>query len=119
MGFNICWWRYLPNAGQDHDATYSKLMGGQDCPELETLPIDEIRARIADAFSDTWEQIGPDSWQGEKGMGELYITEKCINLTGYGDLGEDLGVLVDIMTEFNCPAFDPQSGDRHGRELYA
>jgi hypothetical protein len=116
MGFDICWWRYSRNAVQDHFGTSFRLREGSDTSELEPLPIDHIRQRIAEVLDGTWERVGADCWQNGSGVFQFRMNETFIDLTGYGDLGDDLGAIAAIMDEFHCPAFDPQFGSRHGTD---
>ena len=115
MAYDIGWWRYSADTSHNHFETYAALLTEGSTPEVETLPVKKIRASISQALCANWEQTSPDSWQNDSGAFELSISDRCVVFHGYGDYGNALGKLVDIMSEFHCSAFDPQSGERRGR----
>ena len=114
MGYSMSWWRYSTETNQDHSKTYSALLAAGPTPQVETLPIKNIRTSISQALCANWEQTSQDCWQNDLGAFELSISERCVVFDGYGDYGKALGKIADIMSEFQCPTFDPQSGERHG-----
>ena len=116
MGYDIGWWRYSADAVQDHFETYSALLAAEPTPQVETIPAKKIRTSISQALCTNWEQTSPDSWQNDSGAFELSISERCVVFHGYGSYGSALEKLVDLMGEFHCPAFDPQSGQRRGSD---
>lgn len=110
MGYDIGWWRYSADAVQDHFETYSALLDKGPTPQLETLPVKKIRTSISQALRVNWEQTSPDSWQNDTSAFELSISDRCVVFHGYGDYRNALEKLADIMSEFHCSVFDPQSG---------
>ena len=97
--------------------------GEAKVPFLYSLPVDELISRIRSSLPDhlidensalcEWE----GSWEFEEGAYQVNVHKQHASFSGYGDWGDDnLGKLVGIFLELNCPAFDPQTGQRHGQD---
>ena len=115
MGYDMYWWRYVEEGQRNHDSTLEKLCNGiKDIPDLEKLPMARIRTRIGEMVKGDWHD---DEFVSEEDAFELYTGDQHVHYCGYGDFENSLGRLVEVMTEFHCPAFDPQTGERHGEEI--
>lgn len=113
MSYNLEFWRYEPGITLDHKEVCQKLSGGHEVAGLETLPITEIRGRIADVFAQGWQQEGDDTWEGKSGVFQLYTTSQYVRATCYGLTGNDMNKIIDVLLEFNCPLYDPQVDERY------
>ena len=125
MSYDLNFWRYRDEAKlrrpAEHLAAYQELCerGDQaDVPDLDELPVDEIRDKVAAIFDPKrWEMIGAGFWESLDGSNagiEVGVSTLAVrfDLRG-GWTAEDANMLIDAMNEFGLPLFDPQVGD-HG-----
>lgn len=96
----------------DHQAAYEQLSDGNNVDGLEDLPIDQIRARIAQSFTQSWQQIDKNTWEGETGAFQLFTTHQFFRVTCYGLSRDAMNSIIDVLVEFRCPLYDPQVGER-------
>ncbi len=119
MGFDIGFWRYnKAPLGGDHLKAYSKILNNIKVEEVAELPVDEIKERISEKFEmQWWHKDKNGNWEGATHNFQIFLKTQLVLVSCYGDLGDNFEDFIDIMTEFKCPGFDPQSGTRHGSEF--
>ena len=52
MSYNLSFWKYKENSYLDNHKVYETLCDEGNIEGLENVPVDEIREKIAKAFSD-------------------------------------------------------------------
>ena len=111
MGMNYNFWKYKDGVFLDNQKTYEALSSGDYVDGLEELPINAILDKVAQAFTD-YKQDGFDksSWESEtKGSFQTYTTPQIFRVDIYGKMPrENIDKFIGIMSEFNCPLYDPQ-----------
>ena len=112
MSYDLNFWRYTPGSSGDHQSVYERLSDGQHVEDLEDLPIQEIRAEIATAFSDGWTQSGPDHWECSSAAFQLFTTPQFLRVDCYRMGGEDMNRFIDVLQRYGCPLYDPRVGER-------
>ena len=56
MSYNLSFWKYKENSYLDNHKVYETLCDEGNIEGLENVPVDEIREKIAKAFSD-WNKL--------------------------------------------------------------
>lgn len=112
MSYDLNFWRYKSGIQLSHQAVYEQLSDGNEVEGLEDLPIDEIRRRIAEEFAKDWQQLDHNTWEGESAAFQLYTTSQFFRVDCYGVLEEEMNRIIDVLSEFGCPLYDPQVGQR-------
>lgn len=112
MSYDLNFWKYRPGITLDHQRTYEQLCDAREVEGLEPLPIDAMLARVGQAFAD-WEQLDDRTWEGADGLFQVYTTPQFFRFDCHGMDGEDMNKLIDIGSEFGCPLYDPQVGERY------
>ena len=116
MSYDLDFWRYKHDAGgnANHQDIYERLSDGQRIDVLEELPIDEIMKRVNEVFSTGgWKKLDDLNWASENGAFQLYTTSQLFRVDCYGMDGNDVNKFIDIASEFDCPLYDPQVGERY------
>jgi hypothetical protein len=112
--YELLFWQYQDGIYLNHHLVYEALVEQQEVEGLETLPVDVILNRFHTVFS-SWEKVDENSWKNPKGKGAFQIkkTPQSIKIDCYGTEGKTMNLLVDTMTEFKCPLYDPQVPERY------
>ena len=112
MSYDLNFWKYKKGASRDHAAVYEAACDGETVEELESLPIRDIREKIAVTFSG-WEMIDANHFDGdERGAFEIFTTPQFVRFTCYGMREADMNLLMDVLLGFGCPLYDPQISER-------
>jgi len=112
MSYDINFWkqqRPLPLSPQE---IYEKLSQREQVEGLAKLPIDQILARLKQAFPDFDPSEEFPLAETSEGSIEFIWTDYHFRFDIRGICG-DCQKLVDIMREFDCPMYDPQAGKRY------
>ena len=88
------------------------LAGGNAVNGLEYLPIERIKSRITDEFSQDWQKLDQVTWEHNSAGLQLYTTSQMVCVYCSGLAGEDMNRIIDVLLEFGCPLYDPQVGQR-------
>jgi len=113
MSYDLDFWKYQPGVVLSHQEVYEKLSNGSAVDGLEEIPIPKILKRVNEVFSLAgWRKIDDAHWESEKGSFEIYTTPQFLRVDCYSMAGEDMNLFIDIATEFGCPLYDPQTGER-------
>ncbi len=113
MSMDLDFWKYKEGVYLDNKAVYERVCcDGEEMEGLETLPISDIMKRVEQAFSD-WEKLDDKHYEHEKRGGvELFTTPQAVRFDCYGLSYDDMNMIIDIMSEFGCPLYDPQVSER-------
>jgi hypothetical protein len=112
MSYDLDFWRYKAGVKLDDERVYDALSDGQRVDGLEDLPIDEIVRRLTESFAD-WQKLDDATFDGgERGSFQVYTSPQFFRVDCYGMNGDEMDKFVDIGTEFGCPLYDPQVGQR-------
>lgn len=109
MSVDYSFWKYQQGAVHDDGRIYMALCDGEELAELQPLPIQEIRERIHEVFSD-WDWLDEDNCE-KQGFGSLalHTTPKLVRFDCYGMSERSLNLFIDVLTkEFGIPVYDPQ-----------
>jgi hypothetical protein len=110
MSYDLNFWKYKQNIYLNNQAVYEQCSDEQIVDGLENLPIDNIVADIANAFSN-WNRVSSDAWEG-KGAFQIFTTPQFVRINCYGMESEDMNKFIDVMLEYGCPLYDPQVPQR-------
>jgi len=113
MSYDLNFWRYKSRIRLVHKTVYEQLSNGQSVDGLEDLPIDAIVRRVSETFSD-WKKVDDVTYDGgERGRFQLFTTPQFFRVDGSGLSGDEMNKFIDIGSEFGCPLYDPQAGQRY------
>lgn len=112
MSYDLDFWRYREGVTLNHQDVYERLSDGEKVDGLIDLPVKDILTRIAEAFSADWTRVDDYSWESDRGAFQLFTTDQFVRIDCYGTNGDDMNIIVDILSEFDCPLYDPQVGQR-------
>jgi hypothetical protein len=113
MSYNLAFWRYRDNHPHDHNATYDSLMDGKRLDFIESLPIALIRTRIAEVFDGLMKREA-DAWENGDGAFMLETSAQFVVFVCTHSTNTDyFNMMIDIMKEFECPLYDPQTEVRY------
>ena len=113
MSYNLSFWKYKENSYLDNHKVYETLCDEGNIEGLENVPVDEIREKIAKAFSD-WNKVDENSFENSnKGAFQITTISQSVMIDCYGMDGEDMNKFIDILFEYGCPLYDPQVGERY------
>lgn len=112
--YTLLFWRYRDGIYLNHHLVYEAIIEKQEVEGLEELPVNVIVNRISSVFSN-WEKVDENSWKNSKGKGAFHIktTSQSIQIDCYGTEGKAMNLMVDTLSEFNCPLYDPQVPERY------
>lgn len=114
MSYDLDFWKYKPGIVMNHQDVYEKLSDGYHVDGLEELPIPQFLKRVKEVFlADGWEQLDELNYESDKGAFQIYTTPQFFRVDCYGMEGEDMNKFLDIASEFGCPLYDPQVGERY------
>jgi hypothetical protein len=116
MSYDLNFWNYTNEPGNNfnHQEVYEKLSDGNKVDGLENLPIEIILKRVNEVFSsEGWEKLDDLNWEGKNGAFQIYTTPQLFRIDCYDMEGEDMNKFIDIASEFGCPLYDPQVGNRY------
>lgn len=113
MSYDLNFWRYKPRIRLVHQTVYEQLVDGQHVDGLEDLAIDAIVRRVSETFSD-WEKINDRTFDGgARGGFEIFTTPQFFRVDCRGLSDDAMNKFIDIGSEFGCPLYDPQAGQRY------
>lgn len=113
MSMDLDFWKYKNNVEQNHKEVYEQACcGGVELPVLESLPIEEIRGKISNVFKD-WTAMDGDTYEKEgHGSFSIFTTSQIVRFDCYDMGGDEMNTFIDIMAEYGCALYDPQTGER-------
>lgn len=113
MSYDLDFWRYKAGVTLDDQDVYERLSDGQFVEGLEELPIDKMRARIAEIFNVGWTKLDFNTWDSGKKSFQVFTTRQFFRVDCYGLTGDEMNSIIDLAHEFRCPLYDPQEGKRY------
>ena len=115
MSYDLHFWRYKSGIDLDHQTVCETLMNGEAVDGLETLPVDEVKQRLNEVFTGAWQSVGDGTWERDAGGAfQLYTTPQFVCAHCYGMAGDDMNRIIDVLLEYDCPLYDPQTVERFG-----
>ncbi|MFH6992960.1 hypothetical protein [Flavobacterium sp. FlaQc-48] len=113
MAYDLNFWKYKSNIYFDNQEVYKRCSEEEIVEGLEELPIDSIRKEIENEFSE-W-KIDNDSWQNPSGKGAFQIsnTTQFVRFDCYNMTGDDMNRIIEVLLQFDCPLYDPQTSTRY------
>jgi len=114
MSMDLDFWKYKVGVPHDDGAVYQRACcDGELVEGLEELPIHQILAQVAAAFSDwTVQDGGRDFEKAGRGAFQIFTTSQIVRFDCYNMGQDDLNALMDVLLEFGCPLYDPQISTR-------
>jgi hypothetical protein len=112
MSYDLYFWRYKAGVKLEHQQVCELLADSKRVDGLEELPIDEVLLRVNQVFAD-WEKLDDVTFEsGDRGAFQVFSTSQSFGVNCSGMPGEEINKFIDIGTEFKCPLYDPQVGER-------
>ncbi len=113
MSYDLNFWRYQPRIRLDHKAVHKQLSAGQHVDGLEDLPIEDIVRKVSKTFAG-WKKLDDVTFDGgARGSFKLFTTPQFFRVDGSGLSDDELNKFIDIGSEFGCPLYDSQAGQRY------
>lgn len=114
MSINLNFWKYEAGADHNHAYVYEKACSDGELVEgLERLPISKILEKIDSAFSG-WTALEKNTYEKEGYSAfQIFTTPQIVRFDCYAMEGEDMNTIVDILFEFDCPLYDPETSTRY------
>lgn len=112
MSYDLLFWRQRSEDTRLAKEIAHALSGGEQIFGLDHLPIERIMSRVNDRFPLRVDG-GLAYWDGgAAGMFELYHSVQYIHFCCRQLAADHCNALVDIMSDFGCPLYDPQVNQR-------
>jgi hypothetical protein len=112
LSYDINFWKQQRPLALSAQEIYERLNKKEPVEGLAKLPVDEILARLKAAFPDFDPAESFPLARTSEGSIEFFWSDQHFRFDIRGICG-DCQKLVDIMSEFGCPMYDPQEGKRH------
>lgn len=81
MSYNLSFWKYKENSYLDNHKVYETLCDEGNIEGLENVPVDEIREKIAKAFSD-WNKVDENSFENSN-KGAFQIEDIFVDVSHF------------------------------------
>jgi hypothetical protein len=118
IGHQLVFWQRDGGTVNDARAVYEDLIDGREVVGLRTLPIDDIASAILATFPTAVRgPNGPSEWiywvsTDERSSFEVEWSRQHVSVEMRPLNKEIANCLIDIMCEFRCPLYDPQTNER-------
>ncbi len=112
MTYDLNFFKEQPGVEIDMQAAYEQLSLEKDVPGLAELPVERMLARIKELYPDEWTQYGDGHWESTEDALEVMLTPYFLRVDFPGLGREDLEAMMELAREFDCPLYDPQTGER-------
>jgi hypothetical protein len=113
MSYDLTFWKQELTATQTPSHIYGELLEGRTVEGLETIETAEFTKLIHQRFPGIVTDGGLTFWEGgERGMFELHTSDQHVHIVCREMSGEDMNVLIEIASTFDCPLYDPQVDKR-------
>lgn len=115
MSYDLNFWRYKKGACLDNQEVYEKCSDGYLVAGLDNLPVDVILKDIQTEFLDWRMENGHLEYENpdENGAFQIFYTPQFIRFDCYGMIGDNMNRIIEIMSFYNCPLYDPQVEKRY------
>ena len=114
MSYDINFWKQERQLNLSPEEIYGKLCKGEVVEGLAKLPVEQIHAKLKQAFPD-YEAQRWSTVQTSEGSIEFSWSDYHFRFDIRGICGE-CQKLVDVMRDFGCPMYDPQVNKRYDSE---
>ncbi len=112
MTYDLNFFKEQPGVEIDALAVYEQLCDEHEVPGLVELPVERMLARIKEMYPDEWTQYDDGHWESSEDVIEV-TSRPCFLRVDFPALGrEDLEAMMELAREFDCPLYDPQTGER-------
>jgi hypothetical protein len=112
LSYDINFWKQERSLALSAQEIYERLNGKEPVEGLAKLPVADIIARLKAAFPDFDPSEDFPLAGTSEGSIEFFWSDYHFRFDIRG-IGGDCQKLVDVMTEFGCPMYDPQEGKRY------
>jgi len=119
VSYDLVFWRYATGDRRDPRNVFDDLMGGGAPSDVGRLPIDEILAALVEAHAGAVrEPSGPGrewvDWVASDGRSSFQVEWSDRHLVVFcrGASDDDMNRIIDIVSSFGCPLYDPQTSER-------
>jgi hypothetical protein len=112
MSCDINFWKLERPLILSAQEIYTRLCDGEEVEGLAILPVEDILAKLKEAFPDFDPSENYPLVQTSEGTIEFSWSNKRFRFDLRG-ICSDCQKLVDIMTDFGCPMYDPQEDKRY------
>jgi hypothetical protein len=122
MSYDLYFWNQNAKCESNPNEVMEALNNGIDIIGLERLPTDDILKKIKQAFPEISENktTNPSTpmqllWDSPKDNSCFLIdwSNYHIGIEGHDVDGDIYNKIIDIMLEYNCPLYDPQTETRY------
>jgi hypothetical protein len=112
MSYDLSFWKEKPGIRLDPQETYERLSNGEQVDGLEELPTEQMLELVGIRFREGWEQLDKQTWEADSKGFQVYTTPQFFRVDCGGLTGDEMNLFIDIASEFGCPLYDPQVGER-------
>jgi hypothetical protein len=118
MSYELVFWRQEAMMSRSSREIYESLRAGERVEGLSTLPLDDFLARIVEACPGAVRGANDEAqtieWDGGNGEDSFQVTwsDQCVRVDCRRVALDVVNALVDVARSFNCPLYDPQTGER-------
>ena len=112
MDYELVFWKYKDGIYKNNQRVYTLLSRGEEVYGIEDLPVEDILEDIAEVFQD-WKQVEEDEYEkANSGFFQFLVTKNFVRFNCYQMDENDMNKFIDIMSEYDCPLYDPQENIR-------
>jgi hypothetical protein len=116
MPYILAFWRDADDERRNPGRVYDALCDSKAVDGLATLPITDMQQRLRDVFDPILPRSDPYAWEGADGV-DMFLVESgpqhLFVVAGHSTSTDHYNTMIDIMKEFGCPLFDPQTNMRY------
>ena len=115
MSYDLYFWRYEDESAPSTGAreVYEGLSDGVTPKGLASLVVEDVKSAVADVMGRAgWTQDGV-FWERKGVIAEIYVEDRHVQVCLRGKwTGDDANRLIDVMSGFGFPLYDPQTSER-------
>jgi hypothetical protein len=115
MSYDLDFWKYKKGIYLDNQDVYEKCSDEHIVAGLEDLPIESILKDIQKEFINWKPEESDIDFENPDGNGafQIFTTKQFVRFDCYGMEGVDMNRIIDVMTKYECPLYDPQVTERY------
>src|SRR5215213_6280052 len=114
MSYDITFWKEGRPVGLSPNEVYRRLSRGKRVEGLAELPVEELLARLREAFGPFDEELS--EFETDECSIEVSRSACHFRFDLRGDVGEARGRLIALMAGFGCSPYDPQVDSREASQ---
>lgn len=120
MSYDLAFWKQADSETRPPRGLYEFFLDRQQVDGIPELPVEAVVARLLETFPSAIREPNGDSewldWTSDDGRSGLQVewTTQCVWSSLRPLDGDRANLIVDVLNEFGCALYDPQTDERFG-----